>query len=348
MRRQRECCWPDGCNKLARRALGDGRYCLRHHRLNEGQANRAADPAPAVPRQRRLPRAQPAMLACLVIDDWDDAATVTLHLGAMDVRCELCGSWNFAAERPSICCHNGKCSHLPDFPDAPELLQRLLLGRDRRSRRFRMCLRRYNAALSFVSFGAKIQTLVGNPGNPAPPVCVVHGAVYHHSHPLFPQEDAPAKHAQLYLFDSAQATRVRADRDEFLDATLLSELVAMLEACANPYIRAYRRMGELAQDTAFGVGLHMYSVSSHFRDIPAACVSSAQEIGDSVAWPQLASQRAVYVVLFTTFRMFRCQNSSLASQLPRTATCAVIMPRREMNWPSSSSRRMVLRPDLAI
>ena len=160
MRRQHECYWPDGCDKLARVALGDGRYCLRHHRLNEGQADRAADPAPAIPRQRRLPGARPAMLACLDLDHWDDAATATLHLGAMDVRCELCGSWNFVADRPSICCHNAKCSHLPSFPDAPNLMQRLLLGRDRRSRRFRMCLRRYNAALSFVSFGAKIQTLV--------------------------------------------------------------------------------------------------------------------------------------------------------------------------------------------
>ena len=156
MRRQREGYWPDGCDKLARVALGDGRYCLRHHRLNEGQADRAADPTPAVPRQRRLPGARPAILACLDLDHWDDAATATLRLGATDVRCELCGSWNFVAERPNICCDNGKCSHLPSFPDAPDLMRRLLLGRDRRSRRFHMCLRHYNAALSFVSFGAKI------------------------------------------------------------------------------------------------------------------------------------------------------------------------------------------------
>ena len=91
---------------------------------------------------------------------------------------------------------------------------------------------------------------------------MVHGALYHYSHPLFAQEDAAAKHAKLYLFDSAQPPRVRADRDEFLDATLLAELVEMLEAFANPYIRAYRRMGELAQDAASGIGLHIYGVRS--------------------------------------------------------------------------------------
>ena len=263
MRRRRECCWPDGCNKFARIALGDGRYCLRHHRLSEGHVDQAPPPAPAeaAPRRRRAPEARPAMLACVDLDHWDDAMTTTLHLGAMDARCELCGSWNFLAERQSICCHNGKCAHLPSFPDAPGLIQQLLLGRDRRSRRFRVCLRRYNAALSFVSFGAKVQTLAGKPGNPAPPVCVVHGAVYHHSHPLFAQEDAVAKHAQLYLFDAAEATRIRTDRDGILDATLLAELVDMLETLDNPYIQAYRRMGELAQVTGFKIGSHMSRIA---------------------------------------------------------------------------------------
>ena len=262
MRKRFLCQWPPGCRKQARQTLGDGQYCQAHYRLAQGEAEPGSDGSNAEPEPPR-PAAQPAprasrhgaaLLGPDGLDGFPDQEVPTLQLEGMTLQCPHCGSYNFPAEaigqppRVTMCCHGGKASHLPYLPDAPEPLRSLLLGLDRQSRQFRACIRRYNSALSFVSFGACLETLAGTAGNAAPPVCIVHGAVYHHSYAL--QADSPdqAKHAQLYLFDSAEATNLRAERDHALQPAVLSDVVRMLESVGNPYIPAYRRMGELTQD----------------------------------------------------------------------------------------------------
>ncbi|CAE7630556.1 unnamed protein product, partial [Symbiodinium sp. CCMP2592] len=92
--------------------------------------------------------------------------------------------------------------------------------------------------------GANVEIITGAPARPAPPVCLVHGAVYHHSYCLQAEQPHEAKYAQLYLFDAEEAHRLRASRNYTLDAQLLRDLAAMLEEEANPYIAAYRRINE--------------------------------------------------------------------------------------------------------
>ena len=256
------CQWPSGCSKQARLGVAASEYCATHARRAQDDADRSSDgghderPQARPPAAADLLAARPggAVLGPDGLDTFTDQCVTTLRLEGMTLQCPHCGSWNFPAEaigqppRVMLCCHGGKASHLPYLPDAAEPLRSLLLGEDRQSRQFRSCIRRYNTAMSFVSFGACVETLAGTTGNPAPPVCIVHGAVYHHSYALQADTPAQAKHAQLYLFDTAEATNLRAERDRALQPQVLADTVGMLETLGNPYIPAYRRMGELTQD----------------------------------------------------------------------------------------------------
>jgi phytoene/squalene synthetase len=51
----------------------------------------------------------------------------------------------------------------------------------------------------------------------------VHGQVYHYTRKLFPAE--ALKFSQLYIYDSAEATRLRAERDQDLDPDLLRSVI---------------------------------------------------------------------------------------------------------------------------
>ena len=95
------------------------------------------------------------------LDAYSDEAVPTHCAGAMDLPREACGAWMYRGEQLTqpkphfrLCCHNGKLSHLWRVSDAPDLLHRLLTNRTAQARHFRDNIREYNAALSFVSFGA--------------------------------------------------------------------------------------------------------------------------------------------------------------------------------------------------
>jgi len=75
----------------------------------------------------------------------------------------------------NLCCHNGKAMHIPKVAPPPHALLSLLTDRSSRSRAFLKVIRQYNAALSFVSFGAE----QAPPPGSGPPVFRIHGAVYH-------------------------------------------------------------------------------------------------------------------------------------------------------------------------
>ena len=82
----------------------------------------------------------------------------------------------------SLCCCNGKLKYFwvvqdgQDRPECPEPLHHLLVARAREAKHFQANIRAYNAALSFVSFGATLELPPGA-SLTGPPVCVVHGAV---------------------------------------------------------------------------------------------------------------------------------------------------------------------------
>ena len=241
---RRRCTWP-GCQNFAR-----GQRCVQHEQLHHGLGRSRSPPPPAPPPVPHTPS------AFSTIEDFFDRMSPRHLLAGMVSQCNFCGSWNFPAEkvgRPpcvTLCCRRGKASHLPALPEPPAFLQTLLLDRGARGRAFRAHIRRYNAAMSFISFGAQLDVLHGRVGHHAPPVCVLHGAVYHHSHELRPTEGQP-RFAQLYLYDTAEASRMRSERDAVLDGALLEQLARMLEEHGNPYITAYRRMGELTEAPGF-------------------------------------------------------------------------------------------------
>ena len=225
----------------------------RHARLDSPH-----DSGPGAPKRRRelAPIAPGYRAACIALPDYNDAQVETFTLDGMTLQCPRCGSWNFPAEtvgrppRVTLCCKGGKTSHIPALPDAPEPLRSLLLSSTRTAREFRANIRRYNAALSFVSFGASVEVLAGRTGNAGPPVCIIHGAVYHHSHALRADSPADAKYAQLYLYDPAQAAQLREACNPGLNPEILEQLANMLTSVNNPYAQAYRQMGEVTRAPA--------------------------------------------------------------------------------------------------
>jgi hypothetical protein len=85
-----------------------------------------------------------------------------------------------------------------------------------------------------------------SPGAGGPPVCILHGALYHYSHALEAPDDENPKFAQLYLYDQAEATQRRLDFWDKLDASVLEELTSMLEDCS-PFVATFRQMRDVAQ-----------------------------------------------------------------------------------------------------
>ena len=291
------CQWP-GCLRVLRGSQEPG-LCRQHATLSQAAVQRPIsdngvapsgeprDPLPLHPLERSGPR----KIGNIPIEEYNDSMVDTLILEGMVLQCPLCGSWNFLAEsvqfgrsrRVTLCCKGGKLSHLPPVPDAPEPLRSWLLGTSAVSRTFRQNIRRYNAAMSFVSFGAQLEIKTGAPSGNAPPVCIVHGAVYHHSHPLRPDEPADAQFAQLYLFDTAEAASLRSARDTVLDRDLLFQLASMLDTVQNPYVNAYRRMGELTQE----LDPSEPRLSNSFSD----CISNP------ITFPHFCQNRFMFTIL---------------------------------------------------
>ena len=141
------------------------------------------------------------MAAALSLEDYADKHVPTHEGGAMDAVCKYCSSYNFDEERVghdrhfTLCCQNHKISREQIgtvAPPPPELLN-ILSGRTAQARRAREALKQYNNAFAFLSYGADcFQEL---PSRKGPPVMICHGAVYHSSGFLFPEDAALAKYA---------------------------------------------------------------------------------------------------------------------------------------------------------
>ena len=255
----RLCQWPGGCQ---RRVRANDVYCIIHGQVHHYAQEAPGPEVPATPKaEPRRKRARNMQVVAdfpptTSLDDFTDAVIEPLDLGPMDLRCEFCNALHFRDElvgagrtrHMSLCCKNGKLRHVPALPDAPEPLRSLLLCGTRAGQHFRGHIRRYNAAMSFISFGANLEVLTGTERHRAPPVCIVHGAVYHHSPPLRANAPEEARFGQLYLYDAQEATALRRSRDPALSSDVLADLQDMLHRVQNPYIGAYRRMGELTEE----------------------------------------------------------------------------------------------------
>ena len=143
-----------------------------------------------------------------MLEEWRDDKVALHLLGSMTDPCEDCGSQNFPEERVSrghfnICCSHGKTSKLSAFDEPGPVLYELLTSQDARSKAFRKQIRSYNAALSFMSVGAKV---VAPPGV-GPPVYKVHGSICHWTGGLLPAVGEDPVYAQLYIYDPRLAWR---------------------------------------------------------------------------------------------------------------------------------------------
>ena len=194
---RRLCQWPEGCAVYAR-AQG---LCTHHAKQQLPQSQRRkfhailAVQSRAAKRLRSDPDMQcgcpvpAASSKSVAIEDNAYARTPTLAFGQMSQRCAHCRALYLAAEQNTtgkftLCCKNGKAANLPPVSDVPEPLRSCLTRTDQRGTLFRQKIRCYNAAMSCVSFGANLEIKVGQSGTSAPPICIGHGAVYHHSYPL--------------------------------------------------------------------------------------------------------------------------------------------------------------------
>ncbi|UYV66814.1 hypothetical protein LAZ67_4002941 [Cordylochernes scorpioides] len=125
----------------------------------------------------------------------------------------------------SACCHKGKIG-LPE-QDYPEYLETLMNGVDHNSKKFMENIRSYNSSLAFASMGANIATPPGYG-----PYCFrIHGQIYHRTGTLHPVGEQPPKFAQLYILDTAEATRERLSIPENhgCDENVLNKLAELLE-----------------------------------------------------------------------------------------------------------------------
>jgi hypothetical protein len=121
-----------------------------------------------------------------------------------------------------MCCLQCQVN-LPPFPQWPPELQQAYTNRT-----FVSKIRQYNSALAFTSIGVNIddRTLQGS----GPNAFCIHGSLHHLMGSLIPPEGVQPSYAQLYIYDSEEATNIRAVRpgNEGLDRQILRDLHDMM------------------------------------------------------------------------------------------------------------------------
>ncbi|UYV78651.1 hypothetical protein LAZ67_16002278 [Cordylochernes scorpioides] len=158
----------------------------------------------------------------------------------MNERCEFCNSLNFMGERPpdkkfTACCHKDKIDFLEQ--DYPEYLETLMNGVT--------IIESYNSSLAFASMGANIATPPGYG-----PYCFrIHDQIYHRTGTLHPVGEQPPKFAQLYILDTAEATRKRLSIPENhgCDENLLNKLAELL-ANINNFAMSYKMLRDVEKE----------------------------------------------------------------------------------------------------
>nr|GEV33413.1 hypothetical protein [Tanacetum cinerariifolium] len=118
------------------------------------------------------------------------------------------GNLNPVNKAYSICCKKEKVM-LEKPPATPKLLLDLFLNDDGKSQNFRNNIRTYNRMFAFTSMGGKVDDSVNRRGR-GPYVFCLHGQTYHNMGSLLPQEGAPSKFAQLYIYDTDNEIKNRA------------------------------------------------------------------------------------------------------------------------------------------
>jgi hypothetical protein len=122
----------------------------------------------------------------------------------------------------------------------PELLKELLTEITPEERNYRDHIREYNSALAFASMGAEIKP----PPVHGPYCFIIHGQIYHVVSPLYAEATNKPGYGQLYIFDSAKATKKRLENRGCSEIVML-QLDEMLRR-TNPFAESYKQMHEIA------------------------------------------------------------------------------------------------------
>ena len=144
---------------------------------------------------------------------------------------------------------------LPEWPDFPEPLRRLLYSQDEDAVHFRANICTYKSALQMAATGAQVD--YGSMGSNG--TFRISGSVYHRIGPLLPVADQPLKFAQLHLVDSEYElqNRMKAfDKDGKKDDRgmrphILEALQNVLHSC-NHFVRKFKEAA-VSEDTQDGM-----------------------------------------------------------------------------------------------
>ncbi|RPD57504.1 hypothetical protein L226DRAFT_445735, partial [Lentinus tigrinus ALCF2SS1-7] len=185
---------------------------------------------------------------------YNEQLIVVHNLGSMDVPCTFCGALHWVDEHLAVfrttspqfglCCDRGRV-RLPSPPPTPDLLRHLFTSSDRDARDFRQHIRRYNAALSFVSIGIDVDKTIRDGHGPY--VFCISGEIHHLAGSLLPMPTHQPEYAQLYIYDGEEASLARSHLNPDLSVHTLRALQDML-ASHHQYTAVYKHAYEILRE----------------------------------------------------------------------------------------------------
>ena len=167
------------------------------------------------------------------------------EVGKMLKQCLHCCAFRFTSELTN-CCHNGKVS-LPNLKPFPSELKDLFSRKTAQSKNFVENIRKYDSAMAFASFGAKIAT----PAGYGPYYFKIHESIYHQTGSLFPSTGQTPSYSQLYIIEGDEAVKDRIKTHQNQNCRQVTmELLTKTLNTINPYAAAYRHMRDVYNATA--------------------------------------------------------------------------------------------------
>ncbi|XP_048605224.1 uncharacterized protein LOC125582525 [Brassica napus] len=165
----------------------------------------------------------------------------------------------------TLCCGQGQVV-LPLLKEPPEVLKKLMMGDDKLSKHFQKNLRTYNMVFSFTSLGGKVERSVKK--GVGPDMFQLHGENYHLLGSLRPPDGKTAKFGQLYIADTENEVKNRANclskKADTLKEEIIEVLMKMLNE-VNPYVKQFRSARERF-DTNPEDAFHMRIISDRLTD----------------------------------------------------------------------------------
>lgn len=218
---------------------------LSDKRARHELSNKRDPPADEI-MQEMLPKISKPTFKCAI-----SKFTPTLtpySIGGLVGICQYCSALYFQAEvntsnRFTLCCYEGKIKLKPIT--ILDELKGLFTGNNIKSKNFRENIRQYNNALSFASFGAKIDL----PPNYGPYSFKIHGITHHLISPLYSEKKENSSYGQLYILEFAKANEIRQlnGANTSLRDDVLFTLSTLIEN-VNPYVQAYKTMHSKVQE----------------------------------------------------------------------------------------------------